>query len=562
MRRPFPTLTIFDSRLKTSLVLLASAALWIPGLRGNYFLSDDFNLILRWGMSPLWPWFSTEAMGYYRPLVAALFRADYLLWGLNPIGYYLTNLILHVGNTFLVWKLGRTLSPDRPDLAVWGALLFLFLPGHVFAVLWVSARGDLICSVFYVLSMILYLEARKGRRFAGPGSAVSFSLALLSKELAISLPILVAVWESVICYSERRLNAFRTIRVAFPYFAILGIYLVCRWESFGHLPASPLHSNFALFHLLMNSATYGAKVFAPWGLEALKPIVKAYPTVVLVSLSILVLMFAALCWSRRHNVPMAYLILGVWFPVAILPVVRLYSPWNSYLPSVGCALLLGGILRGTDHARRTGEDMGIDPQRSKLRSNLDVRFWKKLFLAFFLCLSVSYSLSHQLHWRTAGLLCRRFLDETKLIPAISSSGGVYIANLPVEVGEAPVFGGDWGLHGALRLLGLNTDVGVLAHVRSADAHAPVETRITGERTFEMEIIRKEDFFRLESVDVLSRRTKPTTGFRYAKDGFELEVSSLNAAGEPNRLRIRTPNEEDMKKVYIWTGKKIAPLTEL
>ena len=88
------------------LVLLASL-IWLPGLRGNYFLSDDFSLVENWGAANLARWFFSEYGGYYRPLVALVFKLDYSLWGLVATGYYLTNFAIHVGCTLLVWDITR-----------------------------------------------------------------------------------------------------------------------------------------------------------------------------------------------------------------------------------------------------------------------------------------------------------------------------------------------------------------------------------------------------------------------------------------------------------------------
>lgn len=68
-------------RAKEPLIILAATGLWLPGIQGSYFLSDDFVQVETWGLSPVWPWFGAEFVGYYRPLTALLFRLDYLCQG-------------------------------------------------------------------------------------------------------------------------------------------------------------------------------------------------------------------------------------------------------------------------------------------------------------------------------------------------------------------------------------------------------------------------------------------------------------------------------------------------
>lgn len=122
---------------------------------------------------------------YYRPLITLSFRVDHLFWGLNPLGYHLTNLFFHLANALLVYALFHYFFKN-PPLSFWGAFLFLSHPAHVEAVTYIPGRVDLIPFFFVLLSFHFYLTGlESGKKFwLYFLSLFSYGLALLSKEMA------------------------------------------------------------------------------------------------------------------------------------------------------------------------------------------------------------------------------------------------------------------------------------------------------------------------------------------------------------------------------------------
>lgn len=129
---------------------------------------------------------------YHRPFVTLSFRIDHLFWKLNPLGYHLTNLLFHLSNTLLVYLLFRRLF-QRPSLSFWGAFLFLAHPAHVEAVTYIPGRVDLISFFFFLCSFHFYLKGKALEQtvWSYALSLLFYLFALLSKEMAASLPLLV-----------------------------------------------------------------------------------------------------------------------------------------------------------------------------------------------------------------------------------------------------------------------------------------------------------------------------------------------------------------------------------
>lgn len=176
--------------------LAAAAAVFaaVPGLFFP-FLSDDWHLIesVGAGAPPPTPY------GYFRPLYTATFWLDRRLWGLSPLGFHATNLLLLAMAAFVLVVLLRRLTGNA-GLSVWAGLLFALHPYHVENAAWIAVRGDPLYTVFFLASVWAYDRWRRngaprpagslqGTPHGVPLSAwVLFETALLAKESAVVLP--------------------------------------------------------------------------------------------------------------------------------------------------------------------------------------------------------------------------------------------------------------------------------------------------------------------------------------------------------------------------------------
>ena len=160
--------------------------------------------------------------GHYQPLSWLSYGLDYRIWGMNPTGYHLTNLILHVANALLVYLLASSLlrlavgakGPGRPTTAVAlgamiAALSYALHPMRVESVAWATERRDVLSGFFYLLTVLLYVGSCARRADRRPSILVLVlcwllgGAALLAKVMSVSLPIVLMVLD---VYPLRRLS--------------------------------------------------------------------------------------------------------------------------------------------------------------------------------------------------------------------------------------------------------------------------------------------------------------------------------------------------------------------
>lgn len=226
------------------LAIAACLAYW-PALKGEFVLDDDGlltdNVLVKAsdGLSRMW--FTLEPVDYW-PVTNSTLWLEWRLWGMNPVGYHVTNLLLHVAAALLIWANLRALGIPGAFLA---ALLFVVHPVNVESVAWISQRKDALAIVFFLLSILWYLRAeqQRGARNQGPGtkedetssqaegqtpgvtgsdrpwywlSLLGFVLALLSKGSVAILPLLLLL---IVWWQRRRIGLGDLARTA-PFFLV------------------------------------------------------------------------------------------------------------------------------------------------------------------------------------------------------------------------------------------------------------------------------------------------------------------------------------------------------
>jgi len=223
----------------TALITLLA---YLPSLRNEFVNWDDDLYIINNTFIRLLDidLFRRAFWGFYasnwHPLTWLSHAVDYAIWGLNPAGHHLSNIILHAINTFLVVLLvvkllasrqaGKPTSPQdvRFSLiaAVTTGLLFGIHPIHVESVAWVAERKDLLCALFFLLSIIMYTryltfpstsyfkrEWQKRRLYLL--SLLFCALALLSKPMAVTLPFVLLIVDWHPFGRIRSLKALRSV---------------------------------------------------------------------------------------------------------------------------------------------------------------------------------------------------------------------------------------------------------------------------------------------------------------------------------------------------------------
>lgn len=173
---------------QTACLLLISFTVYALTLRAG-FVYDDISITVLKNPFLHCEVSAWDVLMWDRPLREFTYWFDHALWGFNPLGYHLQNMLWHTANCWLMVVLLTTMRMEA-NAAFWCALLFAVHPINTEAVAWVSGRKDLLCLFFELLACIWFLQAYQTKtiRWLYAGSCLAFVLALLSKQVAIVLP--------------------------------------------------------------------------------------------------------------------------------------------------------------------------------------------------------------------------------------------------------------------------------------------------------------------------------------------------------------------------------------
>lgn len=230
----------FLSALLGLAVAVAYQQVWHAG-----YIWDDDSYVTKnttlLDLHGLWRiWFELAATPQYYPLIHTGFWIEHHLWGLNPLGYHLVNVVLHALAAILLWRALVRLGIPGAWLA---AAIFAVHPVEVESVAWITERKNVLSAVFYFAAALTYLRFEEARDSKDPGprrsylyvaSLLLFVLALLSKTVACSLPaalLLVRWWKT------GRIKR-QDILPLLPFFVVgLGLGLLTAWLEKHHVRA-------------------------------------------------------------------------------------------------------------------------------------------------------------------------------------------------------------------------------------------------------------------------------------------------------------------------------------
>lgn len=213
--------------------LLIAAAVFIAyfnAFEGN-FQFDDFNVIV--GDARVHGW---QAWLVSMPGIRPLLKASYTLnWtsSLGLFGFHLFNIAVHAASSILVYMLARRYFveiaplpvPAGRNAALFAALLFALHPVQTEAVTYISGRSSSLVACFYLASLVAYLKGRQaGSTPAFHGlSLIFFLMALAVKEIAVTLPLVMFLWE--FCRPVRR-SACSILAALWPYWVAVAVAML------------------------------------------------------------------------------------------------------------------------------------------------------------------------------------------------------------------------------------------------------------------------------------------------------------------------------------------------
>jgi Flp pilus assembly protein TadD len=369
---PRPSVATVDrfARIAPIVVAIVTIVAFIPALNAGFVSwDDDKNFIenFAWrGLGPdhlRWMW-STFHLGTWIPLSWMSLGLDYLVWGLEPSGYHLTNIALHATCAVLVFLLARRVLRDLPGdadahalAAAFAALVFSVHPLRVESVAWITERRDVLSGCFYVATLLAYVRAAQEERHSAYWASVLFAvLALLSKGTAVTLPVallLLNVWPL------RRLGgsngwtrpaARRVYGELVPFVVLAAVFTGLVFLALQPEEQLPIAGKLAVSAYSLQF--YVWKTLVPVGLSPLRemPSVVDPTALVFVASGAFVAIAGALTFVARRRAPGVVVAL-IGFAAILFPLLGVHqggpqitADRNTYNASLAVALLAGGAL--------------------------------------------------------------------------------------------------------------------------------------------------------------------------------------------------------------------------
>lgn len=359
----------FASILPVALLATAAIAAYLPSTLSPFFLDDFVHLersrqlslsalveswVLRGDdLRAFWWVPSTAMVSYFRPVITFSFALDQRLWGIAPIGYHFTNLVFHLLATLLVYRIGLQLIHEK-RVALPGSLLFLLHPIPGGAVQWISGRTDVIMACFYLFSFSSYLDLRlhrTGTRWMAVPVILGFAMALLSKETALSLPLVLLAVEYLLVRRDQSIQPARGLAVAAAIAMVVMGGLFAWFRLPGLLAAEfPIPYRFPLVAatvpdlllqglLYLSSCAFLFPILPFHNLE----VWKHHPLLVVVAGALLIFLSLTVVHRTHRRWTLAFL--TSWFVLTLLPAgIFMMGQRFAYLPSVGFCLFFATVL--------------------------------------------------------------------------------------------------------------------------------------------------------------------------------------------------------------------------
>lgn len=342
-----------------ALLLVAVLAVYWPAL-GGAFLWDDLpaiadNPYLRsWeGLKAIWLGIAAiPNESHYWPVLYTIYWVQYQIWGAAPLGYHVSNLVLHTGCGLVLVAIARWMRLPGACLA---AFVFCLHPVQVESVAWIHSSKNLLSGVLGGLGVLACLHGRDctGKRFAGMVAlgCVLLALAMLAKSSAVVFP---AAFALAILVREHRLTPRDWAVIGGAAVVVAGL----AWMDFVYSRGKE-QADFGLDRveraalITGNLAHYLKTAVFPF------PLLTAYPKPDLTwdagmfgRLAVLLALAVLVVWQAMVRRSWGIAALGAWFMLAHLPTVGVVdfgfmkhstvADRYQYLPMASVALAVGG----------------------------------------------------------------------------------------------------------------------------------------------------------------------------------------------------------------------------
>lgn len=296
--------------------------------------------------------FTTFDMSNWHPVTWLSYLIDYHIYGVNPVGYHVENVLLHCINTLLLLYLLNK-STGRYFESLFVASLFALHPLHVESVAWIAERKDLLSTLFLLLTFIayrsyLFYDNRKYYWVA----LVFYATGLMAKPMLVTLPVLLLCFEYW-PFPKRQLSFNKVVVEKIPFFAlsffscVTTIYAQHYGKSISSIDDAPLL--FRLENAVISYLKYLSKMFFPVNLAAIYPLNNAkMPTFIIASIMLVSVTCLAILYRKKYP----YVLVGwLWFLVSLLPVIGIIQVGSqamadryTYIPLIGLFIALTWLI--------------------------------------------------------------------------------------------------------------------------------------------------------------------------------------------------------------------------
>ena len=348
-----------DALAVLALALLAGVC-YLPAMLWGGLIWDDpiwsqSQAVLEWsGLGTIWSWPSLiEHEKHYWPLTYTTFWLEHKIWGLAPAGYHIVNVLLHLLNSLLVWRLLLRLAVPGAWVV---AAVFAAHPLHVESVAWIIERKDLLSGLFYLTAVAAWLRFLEQPRPWRYGLALLlFAAGLLSKSIVVTLPValLIVQW-----WKDGRITGRDLQRLA-PFFLVALSITAVDLYSFG-LGRSNLDYSLLERVLIASRALwfYTGKLAWPTDLAVIYPLWDIslgnfWAWLYLAAAAAL----APVLWFMRHRIGRGPLAGALFFAVTLSPVLgfvnhdymkySFVADRSQYLAGIGVmVVVIGAAVHG------------------------------------------------------------------------------------------------------------------------------------------------------------------------------------------------------------------------
>jgi protein O-mannosyl-transferase len=320
----------------------------------NRHIQDGFTLdSIKWA-------FTTNRASIWHPLSWLSHMLDYQLYGLNPGGHHLTNLLFHILNTLLLFFVLKKMTGHLWQSA-FVAALFALHPLHVESVAWISERKDVLSTFFWMLTMWSYIRyVRDLGIYNYLLVLLFFILGLMAKPMLVTLPFVLLLLDYYPLHrfktqsnrinSKQRSKAFHPVLEKIPFFifvvisGVIALYAQKHGGSVASLEAITIQTRIA--NALVSYVNYLIKMIYPYGLTVIYPYPASFPWWQITGALFILLSVSFLAVKRIKQSP--YLIVGwLWYLGTLVPVIGLVQVGDqsmadryTYIPLIGIFIII------------------------------------------------------------------------------------------------------------------------------------------------------------------------------------------------------------------------------